>query len=146
MEIEIKVDEKYETTKIMILTNQITEEVNDIIKKISTAPLRSIAGYANGALTLIDQKDILRAYASDQKVFVQTAEEEYLVKLRLYELEERLDASVFVRISKSEIINLTKVKQFDLSFSGTICVEMQHGIVTYVSRRYVSALKKTVGI
>ena len=61
--------------------------------------------------------------------------------MRLYELEERLD-NRFVRISNSEIVNLKKVKSLDLSFVGTICMELSNGEVSYVSRRYVSKMKK----
>ncbi len=146
MDIEIKIDENYKEMKIMILTAQITEEVNEIMRKIADVPMRAVAGYIDDTLVLIEQEDILRVFASEQRVFVQTSEGEYTVKLRLYELEERLDKNVFVRISKSEIINLKKVKRFDLSFSGTICVEMEGNIITYVSRRYISALKKILGI
>ena len=70
----------------------------------------------------------------------------YQIRLRLYELEERLDDSKFVRISNSEIVNLKKVKSLDLSFVGTICMELSNGEVSYVSRRYVSKIKKKVGL
>ena len=52
----------------------------------------------------------------------------------------------FVRISNSEIINLKKVKSFDLSFAGTICVTLSNGQTTYVSRRYVSKIKQVLGM
>ncbi|MDE5616672.1 MAG: LytTR family transcriptional regulator, partial [Clostridia bacterium] len=55
-------------------------------------------------------------------------------------------SKTIVRISNSEIINLKFVKKFDLSFNGTICVLFSNGSVTYVSRRYVSKIKNTLGI
>jgi len=61
-------------------------------------------------------------------------------------LEERLNAKRFVRISNGEIVNLGQVKGFDLSFAGTICVNMKNGSVTYVSRRYVSKIKQVLGL
>ncbi|MEG0366555.1 MAG: LytTR family DNA-binding domain-containing protein, partial [Coprobacillus sp.] len=70
----------------------------------------------------------------------------YLLKLRLYELEQRLSQSKFVRISHSEIINLNEVINFDLSFTGTIQVKLSNNNMTYVSRRYVSRIKKILGI
>ena len=42
--------------------------------------------------------------------------------------------------------NLKKVKGFDLSFSGTICVTLSNGALTYVSRRYVAKIKQVLGI
>lgn len=71
---------------------------------------------------------------------------EYVLRLRLYELEKRLSSCQFVRISNSEIINLKKVSHFDLSFTGTICVKLSNNTTTYVSRRYVSKVKKILGI
>ena len=65
---------------------------------------------------------------------------------RLYEIEERLNPHQFVRISNSEIINLKRVDNFDLSFTGTICVKLSNGTTTYVSRRYVAKIKKILGI
>ncbi len=75
-----------------------------------------------------------------------TAKGEYLLRMRLYEAEERLDQTRFVRISNSEIINLKMAKRFDLSFSGTICVNLAGGQTAYVSRRYVAKIKRLLGI
>ena len=69
-----------------------------------------------------------------------------MLKLRLYEIEEILNNKKFVRISKSEIINLREVKNFDFSFVGTISVQMKNNDVCYVSRRFVSKIKKILGI
>ena len=87
---------------------------------------------------------MFKIYAGNGKVFAATNNGEYILRLRLYEIEERLNPSQFVRISNSEIINLKKVKNFDLSFTGTICVELMNGTTTYVSRRYVP--KKILGM
>ena len=52
----------------------------------------------------------------------------------------------FIRISNSESINLKKVRNFDLSFTGTVCVVLSDGSKTYASRRYVTRLKGVLGI
>ena len=69
-----------------------------------------------------------------------------MIRLRLYELEERLDDRKFVRISHSEIVNLKMVKSLDLSYVGTICMELSNGELCYVSRRYVSKIKRILGL
>ena len=52
----------------------------------------------------------------------------------------------FVRISNSEIINLKKVRHFDLQLAGTICVSLLDGSTSYVSRRYVAKIKEILGL
>ena len=97
-------------------------------------------------MELLEQADIIRVYAAAGKVYGTTEKGDFQLRLRLYEMEERLDKSCFVRISNSEIINLRKVRSFDLSFSGTICVSLSNGSVTYVSRRYMAKIKQVLGI
>lgn len=146
MQVEIKIDSSCTEPKIIIMTNSVTEEVNDIIKKLSEDKSDIISGIKNEKIKVLEQADLIRIYANAGKVFAVTDNGEYVLRLRLYEAEQRLDAHQFVRISNSEIINLKKVKHFDLSFTGTICVRLSNGMVTYVSRRYVSIIKKKLGI
>lgn len=146
MQIEIKVDPSCKETKIIVVTDQVTDEINRIVKKLSDEESEMIAGTRNDAIELLEPRQIVRIYASQGKVYAKTNAGEYALRLRLYELEEKLDGKNFVRISNSELINLKKAKKFDLSFSGTICVSLEGGDVTYVSRRYVSKIKKILGI
>ena len=95
---------------------------------------------------ILSPDDIIRIYAAGGKTFASVKEKEYTLRQRLYELEEQLTKRSFVRISNSEIINLKKVRNFDLSISGTICVTLSDSTVTYVSRRYVSKIKQVLGI
>ncbi len=105
-----------------------------------------ISGSKDNKIEVIEQADLIRIYASNGKVIAATRKGEYALRLRLYEIEERLPPHQFVRISNSEIINLKNVNSFDFSLSGTICVKLADGTATYVSRRYVSKLKKILGI
>lgn len=146
MNIEIKLDSTCKEPKIIIFTEKITGEINDLIRKLSEDTPQVLSGFRGDRLEVLEQSEILRVYASTGKVFAVTSNCEYTLRLRLYELEERLDKNRFVRISNSEIINLRKVKGFDLSFTGTIRVSLFDGTVTYVSRRYVSKIKQILGL
>lgn len=146
MQIEIKTDDSYIEPKIIILTASITEEINNIVQKLSVDNSHIITGNKNGKIEVLEQNDLIRIFSCNNKVFALTNNGEYLLRFRLYEMEEKLDPSQFVRISNSEIINLKKVKNFDLNFTGTICVKLINGTVTYVSRRYVSKIKKILGV
>lgn len=146
MQVEIKIDNTCKEPKIIVVTDQMTDEIHTLIKRLSEESPRILSGFRNDTLEVLDQSDIFRIYASAGKVYAVTARGEYTLRLRLYELEERLEKDCFVRISNSEIINLKKVKTFDLSFTGTICVSLSDGSVTYVSRRYVNKIKQILGI
>ncbi len=146
MKIEIKIDEDCTETKIVVVTSKVTEEVNEIVKRLSSEQPQMIAGFKDEQATMLEPNQIYRVYASEGKVYAEAENGTHLLRLRLYEAEERLAKCSFVRISNGEIINLKKVKGFDLSFAGTICVSLSNGTVTYVSRRYVAKIKQLLGL
>ncbi len=146
MRVEVKIDPACSEPRVIILTGQMTEEVSSLLKRLSEDTSQIIAGIQEDQAVLLDQADIIRVYAADGKVFAVTDKQEYRLRLRLYELEERLDRRQFARISNSEIVNLKRVRSFDLSLSGTICVSLSNGTATYVSRRYIAKIKQMLGI
>ena len=146
MQLEIKIDSTCKETKIIVIAEKVTDEINRIVKKLSDENFEMLAGSRNEAVELLEPQQIIRIYASQGKVYARTKAGEYVLRLRLYELEERLEQKGFVRISNSELVNLKKVKKFDLSLLGTICVSLEGGEIAYVSRRYVSKIKTILGL
>lgn len=146
MQIELKIDSSCNEPRIIIMTDSMTEEIKSIVDKLSESIPQVISGIKDKKLEVLEQSDIIRIYANSGKIFAITDNGEYTLRLRLYEIENKLNSNQFVRISNSEIINLKKVNNFDLSFTGTICVKLSNGETTYVSRRYVSKIKKILGI
>ena len=148
MRVNIKIDANYEEPEVLITTAHMTDEVNQIVDFIShsDAVTTIISGIKNEKVELLEQAALIRIYAEDGKIFARTENDLYQLRLRLYDLEERLDDSLFVRISNSEIVNMKKVKRRDLSFVGTICMELSNGDVSYVSRRYEKKKKKRLGL
>ena len=146
MQIEIKIDKDCAETKVIIVANAMTDEISELAKKISEQSPTVLAGFKDDDVLILELGKIIRFYTTNQKVYAVTKEGEYAVRLRLYELEQRLNPSEFVRISNSEIINLKEVTGFDMSFSGTICVKFRDGSVSYVSRRFVVKIKQKLGM
>ena len=146
MQVEIRIDSTVREPKVIVLTDRMTDEVNEIVRKISEAEPAMLAGFREDTVTVLDPEEIYRIYAANGKVFAVTAKEEYSLRMRLYEAEERFRGSSFVRISNSEMINLKTVRSFDLSLTGTICVSLKNGETAYVSRRYVTRIKEALGM
>lgn len=146
MDIEVKFDPQYTVPKVMVLTDRLTEEINALVARLSEETPQLIAGFQGDILRLIEPQELLRVYSSDKKVIAVTADGEFILRQRLYEIEERLVGTKLVRISNSEIINMAKVRSFDLSIAGTICATLFDSTKAYVSRRYVTRIKKILGI
>ena len=146
MQVEIRIDGAYPEPKVVILTATVTEEVNQLVKKLSGDAPCILSGMKDGKIEVLEPAELIRVYAGAEKVYAVTEKGEYVLRLRLYEAEQRLNPHQFVRISNSEIINLKKIDYFDLSFTGTICVKLRGGTVTYISRRCVPKVKEILGI
>ena len=146
MQIEIKIDEKCKEPKIIVVTDKMTDEINAVIQRLADEQPQVLAGFREDTVEVLEMSCIYRVFAASGKVFAETDLGEYTLRLRLYEAEQRLDSRFFVRISNSDIINLKKVRSFDLSLAGTICITLSNGTVTYVSRRSVAKIKQLLGI
>lgn len=146
MKIEVKLVTNTPERKVIIVTEAVDEEIKGLMQRINREHPQVLAGFRADAATVLEQGQIIRVYASGGKVFAVTKDGEYTLRLRLYEMEERLDPSCFVRISNSEIVNLRRVKSFDMSYTGTIRVVLRNGDTAFVSRRYVGKIKKVLGI
>lgn len=146
MKIEVKLDENCSETRVIIIAEKMTDEVTALMQRLSQDEPQGVVGFDGDDVSLLEPTDIVRIYAAVGKVFAVTDKKEYVLRLRLYEAEEKLCGLGFVRISNSEIINIKKAKKFDLSTVGTICVSLANGEVSFVSRRFVTKIKKTLGI
>lgn len=146
MQVKVDIDPDCKEPIVIIKTNQMTDEITELIEQLHITQQNIIAGFHNDTVELLDVEKIIRFYSLNKKVYAQTDTKKFIVRLRLYELEERLSHQSFVRISHSEIINLKAIQKMDLSYTGTIAVILSNQVTTYVSRRYVSKIKKVLGI
>lgn len=146
MKIEIQLDPNQQETKVIIVTEQMTDEVKELIDRLSKEQPRVLAGFQGEQVEILELEDIYRIYGASQKIYAVTEQGEYQLRSRLYELEERLARLGFIRISNSEIVNIKKIKSFDLSYTGTIGVVLSNGTSTFVSRRYMAKIKQALGI
>ena len=67
-------------------------------------------------------------------------------KTALDEIEEKYENTDYIRISKSSIANLDKIKSIRPDFGGKILATMENNEKIYISRQYVPILKKKLGI
>ena len=139
MRVKIEIDQSLREAEVTIRTPEITDEVLLARRMLETEQL---IGYREGEAVPLSIGSLLRIFTEDQKVYAQTAAGVFQLRQRMYRLEELLDKSVFLRISHAEIVNSRAILRLDLSVSGTIGVELQGGIRTFASRRYVKKIRE----
>lgn len=85
-------------------------------------------------------EEVLQIKAENKKVYAWTYTQCLIISNPLYELEEILP-HYFIRISKSEILNIRNIKYLSVGANGMIHITLKHGEATYSSRRYLKKLK-----
>lgn len=146
MKVEIIIDESIEETKVKIYSSKYSKEVENIRDALSETLLDKIVAFQSKEVFILSFDEIIRIYAQDKSVYIKTKDNTYTTRLTIHEFESKADRRNFIRISRSEIVNLDYVKRLDLSFTGTIAVELANGDVSYVSRRKLKEFKKALGL
>ena len=123
------------------------ESRSDLIDRIESAIERCIdedvhqfVVYDGESIVMIERGDIFRVYTDNRRLTVCTVKGEFRSRQTLLEFEESLDSEQFIRISRFEIVNLKRVRGFDMSTSGTIRVAFEDGSETWVARRYIKSI------
>lgn len=144
MNVELKIDENLQETKITISSPTLSDDVQKINDLLNNSFIlnNKMNVFLEKEMFIINLSDIETIYSSNNKVYVKTNNNLYTTKYKLYELEEMLCNSTFVRISNSEIVNFDKVEKLDLKLTGTILLFFKSGQETYVSRRYMKKIKE----
>ncbi len=92
-------------------------------------------------LVTIALEDVVRieAYGDYSKLIAK--EKTYLSNYGISILEEKLNNAIFIRVHRSSIININKVKELN-KYTKSYDITMQNGDVVRVSRGYMDNIKK----
>ena len=144
MKILFDIQEKYKETEIHICCDKRSKEAIGLRDYLEGILISKITVHKNQEAKSVTTYEIVRIYSESKKVYVRTKEDTFEVRDRLYVLEETLRDRGFVRISNSEIVNISQIEKLDMSYAGTIKMFMKNGDETFVSRRYVSKIKSVL--
>ena len=144
MKLELNIDEKVKETLVVVSANKIDKEVQNLINYIEYSS-EYLIGIVEDKASIIDIDEIIRVYIEDRKTFVVTLKDTYVVKKKLYEVENMVTRN-FVKISQSEIANIKFIKNLDFSNTGTIVIKYKNSDISSVSRRMIKEFKLKLGI
>ncbi|MCW6080735.1 LytTR family DNA-binding domain-containing protein [Clostridium sporogenes] len=146
MKIDIQIDDNSKETRVVIYTSEITEEVQAVLNNLKRVQQKYILGMKDERIYILNPDEISFFYSEKGKVFAQTDNLVYEIKEKLYKLEENLKGTSFVRISKSAIANVDKIKNLEILFNGNMCINFFDGKQEYISRRYMKKIREYLNI
>ena len=147
MKVEVQLDPALDEPVIVLRAPAPGGEVEALAEKLRAMVLpRPFTVWQEREPVRVSRAAVLRFFSEDKGVFCQTDMGVYAVRARLYELEEELEGTRFVRVSNSEIVNLDRVTALDLTLTGTIKMTLAGGTVCWVSRRYVKKIKQALDL
>ena len=148
MRVEIKIDPDIEEPTAVIHAPKMTSKLMDFVKMWEQADEKPSLLFAkiNNKLFAIEpeQIDIIRTEGNDIKLYNREAQE-YIISKPLREFQEQL-GDIFVRISKSTLVNIKRIDHVSSSFNSTMHIVMKNGISDYITRKHLSDFKNRLGI
>ncbi len=145
MKITIIEDPNIKETEISIVCLKMTDELKDIVSNVAMVGL-TVAGEKEKEVFFIPIKDIFYFESVDGNIFFYTEKDTYEATATLYKIEEKLKNSKFSRISKTVIANLDKMQSIKRSENSRLIATLVNNEKLIVSRRYVSEIKKKLGV
>ena len=143
MEIKILKITKEQPEQMEIRCHEITEEIKEIVTFVKTRQGR-LTGIQEERQFEVPVPDVCYIEAVDNKVFLYTQKQVYETRQKLYELEEMLREKYFLRVSKSLLLNLMKVRSIKPALNGRFMAVLHSGEEIIISRKYVPELKKAL--
>ena len=131
--------------EILVKCHEITDEVLSVVDKLKSGESYILAS-RDGETFRIPAKDVFYAESVDNKTFIYLKQSVLDTKLNLYEIEEQSRGTKLFRCSKSMIVNIAKIRSVTSSVNGRLEAKLLNGEVVIISRQYVSAFKKKIGM
>lgn len=147
MEINVRtnISKEFKNIEITINAPEKTEqvlEIENILLNLNSGNINEVIGMQGNSLYILNVSDIIKFYSDEKKNYCKTAEGDFIIKEKLYFLEDNLPNDKFIRISNSVIVNIEKAKCFDTSILGSIIIIFKDNTKEYVSKRRVSSVMK----
>ena len=126
----------------VVITARDRSPLIDEIEALISKHLDRIPGYTEDDIKMLAISDIECVTVLDGKTYaIDSNNQRYRLKGRLYELESALPAS-FIRINKSALANEQALDRFAVAYTGAVDAVFKCGYREYVSRRCFAQIKR----
>ncbi len=108
-------------------------------------PVERLAVKSGGRVLLLRVEEIDWVEAADNYVNLHVGSESHLLRETMNALEQRLPSDRFVRIGRSTIVNMDRIKELQPLFHGEYAVILLDGTRVTLSRTYRDKLNQLLG-
>lgn len=138
-----------EAIEVLVRSGKYDQAVQDVLdylarfnqEKTEVLPVKTAV-----RTELLRVSDLILVDVDGTSLILETTNGRLITTDRLYKFRERLANPDFVQVSKHALININHLKSLENSFSGNMLAMLTNDVTTSVSRRYLSALEKALGL
>ena len=132
------------------LSRRLTQLLDQLQLPATNAPtalpkLKRLAVTERDTTFFVDIDEIDWIEAADYYVKLHTGKKTHLLRETLGQMERQLDPSAFVRIHRSTIVRIDRVKELRRQFEGSYIVVLKDGTQLKSSRNYRDSLQTLLG-
>lgn len=145
MKINIIEEKNALDTEITIKCTHIDTEIENLLAALRLIDC-VIVGKIEDESFFIPANEIYYFETVDNKTFFYTKDKILETTLKIYQIEDKLLGSSFVRANRSTIINLKKVKSIKSSLNSRIIACLINNENIIISRQYMKDIKTKLGM
>ena len=144
MKVRERLVDDYSKEGVLLEYVEFTKEFQEVKDYVLHKGEKITAYTENKEAVSIRIEDILYFEAVGELVFAYLESRVYEVKLRLYQVEEKLDMPNILRASKSVLLNLDHIVSVRPALNGRLYAKMENGEDVLISRKYAKQIAKHI--
>jgi two-component system LytT family response regulator len=136
-----KVEERLAGRETVEMSGELREFLRTLSTKGAPAHVSRFPVRSDGEIYFVRAEDVDWIDAEGNYVALHSAGRRHLVRDTIKSLEDRLDPSKFVRVHRSAIINVDRLRKLQPYFHGEYVITLQDGTTLTSSRTYSDRLR-----
>lgn len=140
MKIEVHTNQRVIEPEVHIFCKRADSYIERLVKRIENTSLIVIGDGEQGKTTVLAE-DIYYFESVEKKTFIYLEKTVLESRKKLFELEDYLRHTSFVRIGKSCILNIEKVSSVAPYYGGRLEVTLENNENLIVSKKYLRSFK-----
>lgn len=142
MKLKVNIDSNLTENAVYIDAIEMSSDINCLIQYVQSIDATKVLnGKLGDHIYHVNLAEVYRFFTENKVVKMETETKKFVLNKRLYEIEAIINHH-FIKISKSEIINIHYLDHLSMTTTGQIKIFFKNDIVTYSSRRYLKSIKE----